>query len=169
MVNLEKHLRYLNTHEYNEAIKASELRIKNDFCMEIASITEFPGMSPHILTDLVDHTEIKGIVFRAFGAGDVSHDLHEAFEILKNNKIPVVVTTQAPNGNSNFQVNEPGQDLKRNDLAIPAFDMSIESQTIKLAWLLAQLKNKEINLPKLKELMTTDLRGEITVLKEQIL
>jgi len=42
------------------------------------------------------------------------------------------VTTQAASGVSSFQVNETGQYLKENDLAIPAFDMSIESMTTKL-------------------------------------
>jgi L-asparaginase len=49
-----------------------------------------------------------------------------------------VISTQAPNGNSNFQVNDPRRLLRENRLAIPAYDMSIEAQTTKLAWLLAK-------------------------------
>ena len=83
-------------------------------------------------------------------------------------EIPVVVTTQAPNGNSNMQVNEPGQLLIKNKLAIPAYDMSIESQTVKLAWLLAKKSKGEIDYKGVCQAMVTDIRGEINVMKELI-
>ncbi|KPA19469.1 asparaginase, partial [Candidatus Magnetomorum sp. HK-1] len=103
---------------------------------------------------------------RAFGAGDVSTNLHPAFEYLKDNEIPIIVTTQAPNGNSNFQVNEPGQKLREKELAIPAYDMSIESQTTKLAWLLAQKRDDNLTYADINREMIHDIRGEINVLKE---
>jgi L-asparaginase len=78
----------------------------------------------------------------------------------------LVVTTQALNGNSNFQVNESGKMLRDERLAIPAYDMSIESQTIKLAWLLAKKNNGEINFRQLCAEMVHDLRGEINVMWE---
>lgn len=71
------------------------------------------------------------------------------------------MTTQAPNGNSNFQVNEPGQWLRDNDMAIPAYDMSIEAQTTKLAWLLAKKGRGEISYKTLCEEMVRDVRGEV--------
>ena len=75
---------------------------------------------------------------KRFGAGDPSAHLFPAFRALKKKKIPIIVTTQAPSGVASFQVNETGQYLKEHDLAIPAHDMSIESMTTKLGWLLAQ-------------------------------
>jgi L-asparaginase len=87
-----------------------------------------------------------------------------AFEYLKKKKIPIVVTTQAPSGISNFQVNETGQYLREHDLAIPAYDMSIEAMTVKLAWLLAQkMKYEDI-----KQKMIEDMHGEITLEQELI-
>lgn len=166
--NLEKHLKYLQTDLYNPALSKDELNVKNDFDMKIASLTEFPGMSPDIIINLVEKSGIRGFVFRAFGAGDVSTHLHQAFEYLKNKEIPIIVTTQAPNGNSNFQVNKPGQHLRDKNLAIPAYDMGIEAQTTKLGWLLAQKAKGEISYKDLVEKMIIDIRGEITVLKEYI-
>ena len=165
--NLKNHNEYLATKLYNTALTSNDLIVENEFDMRIASLTEFPGMSKDIFRNLVDNNDIKGFVFRAFGAGDVSHNLHDSLDYLKEKEIPIIVTTQAPNGNSNFQVNEPGQHLKDNDLAIPAYDMSIESQTTKLAWLLAKKQKGKLNYEDIKREMINDYHGEINVLIEK--
>jgi len=126
------------------AIQSRVLSVKKDFnTNDIASFTEFPGMQVDLFKTLVEQNDIKAFIFRAFGAGDPSAHLFPAFEYLKEKQIPIVVTTQAPGGVSNFQVNETGQYLKEHDLAIPAYDMSIEAMTVKLACLLGQKLNYE--------------------------
>jgi L-asparaginase len=164
---LEKHIGYLSTGRYRTAKSAKELICENEFDMRIASLTEFPGMDESIFRTLVEQNEIKGFILRSFGAGDASERLIPAFEYLKNREIPIVITTQAPNGNSNFQVNEPGRKIKENELAIAAYDMSIESQTAKLAWLLAKKDKKDkkdnITYKQLCNSMIDDMRGEVNV------
>jgi len=160
---LKKHIGYLETGKHRRAKNANELICENEFDMRIASLTEFPGMDQKIFETLVEQNDIKGFILRAFGAGDASEKLIPALEYLKNKEIPIVITTQAPNGNSNFQVNEPGQKIKERDLAIPAYDMSIESQTTKLAWLLAKRRNREITYKQLCAEMTFDMHGEVNV------
>jgi len=160
---LKKHIEKLESGTYRRAKHANELRCENEFDMRIASLTEFPGMDGGIFETLVEQKDIKGFILRAFGAGDASEKLIPALEYLKRREIPIVITTQAPNGNSNFQVNEPGQKIAKDKLAIPAFDMSIESQTTKLAWLLAKRGKKEITYEKLCEEMTRDMHGEVNV------
>lgn len=164
--NLEKHLTYLRTSLYPEARKAADLRCENDFDMRIASLTEFPGMSSKFFASLVENNDVRGFILRAFGAGDPCSNHRSAFEYLKGKEIPLVVTTQAPNGNSNFQVNEPGKVLKDEKLAIPAYDMSIEAQTTKLAWLLAKKNKGLVNYDGIYEEMVRDIRGEINVMFE---
>jgi len=137
---------------------------KNSFNMDIASLTEFPGMSSEIFKVLVK-SGIKGIILRAFGAGDVSGTHKETLKFLKDSGIPLIVTTQAPNGNSNFQVNEPGKYLKDNQLAVPAYDMGIESITVKLAWLLAQ---EDLSYNEICDKMLQNMHGEINVIQEDI-
>lgn len=162
--NLSKHQSYLETAVYPEARNANTLRCDNEFDMRILSLTEFPGMSSCYLREFAERLEVRGVILRAFGAGDPCTRHLESFEILKRYGIPVVITTQAPNGNSNFQVNQPGKVLKDKGLAIPAHDMSIESMTVKLAWLLP--KKKELGYEKLCEEMVRDMRGEINVMWE---
>ena len=161
---LRKHVSYLSKVK-PLAIQSRILSVKKDFdTKSIASITEFPGMSPDIFKSLVENNGIRAFIFSAFGAGDPSAHLFPAFEYLKEKKIPVVVTTQAPDGNASFQVNETGKYLKDHDLAIPAYDMCIESMTTKLAWLLAQKCSYE----EIKHKMLENLHGEINIENELI-
>ena len=163
-LDLKKHLNYLSSRK-PLAIQSRMLNVKKNFDMNsIASITEFPGMSVNIFKLLVENDSIKAFVFRSFWAWDPSSHLFPAFKYLKNKKIPIIVTTQAPSWISNFQVNETGQYLRENDLAIPAHNMSIESMTVKMAWLLAQNKSYD----EIKTLMITDLHWEIDVESELI-
>lgn len=164
--NLAKHVSYLSTARWPIAKDSATLRCENEFDMRIASLTEFPGMSSDIFDTLVKRNDIQGFILRAFGAGDPCSRHVEAFEALKGLEIPVVVTTQAPNGNSNFQVNEPGEHLRKNELAIPAYDMSIEAQTTKLGWLLAKKQKGELTYKQLCDEMVHDMHGEINVLWE---
>lgn len=147
--NLTKHLFYLGigagVHGYAPALTANMLICEPQFDMRIASLTEFPGMNPGVFEALANHSDIQGFILRSYGAGDPSNTLRGAFEYLKVRQIPVVVTTQAPNGNANFQVNDPGRYLKDNELAIPSYDMSIESLSTKLAWLLSKKTGKAID------------------------
>jgi L-asparaginase len=159
---LDRHNAYLSKSK-PLAIQSRALSVKKDFeTSHIASLSEFPGMSPDIFRVLVEHADIQAFIFRAFGAGDASAHLFEGFEYLKEKRIPIVVTSQAPSGVASFQVNETGQYLRDNDLAIPAFDMSIESMTTKLGWLLAQ----KVSYENMKAKMLEDLHGEINIENE---
>jgi L-asparaginase len=161
---LNKYISYLSKVK-PLAIQSRVLSIKKDFdTAGIASLTEFPGMSKDIFKSLVENNGTKAFILRAFGAGDASLHLMEAFEYLKEKQIPIVVTSQAPNGVASFQVNESGKILKDKDLAIPAYDMSIESMTTKLAWLLAQ----KFTYEEIKHKMLEDLHGEINIENELI-
>lgn len=163
-VAMQNHIKYLSQKK-PLAIQSRILSVKKDFDMKgIASLTEFPGMSADIFQSLVENNGIKAFIFRSFGAGDPSAHLFPALKYLKKKKIPIVVTTQAPGGISNFQVNETGQYLQEHDLAIPAHDMSIESMTVKMGWLLAQNKKYE----DIKQIMVEDLHGEINIENELI-
>jgi L-asparaginase len=162
-VNLKKHLGYLHDqhNQYREARNADELVCDNKFDMRIASLTEFPGMSSEIFQALVERNDVRGFILRAFGAGDPCTNHQAVFEYLRGREIPIVVTTQAPNGNANMDVNDPGKWLKDRHLAIPAYDMSIESQTTKLAWLLAKKTKGDLTYLQLTKEMVRDMRGEL--------
>lgn len=165
-VNLDHHCKYHETPNYPVAKSKSKLIIKKGFEPRIVSLTEFPGMDPEILKFLHKNNSIQGFIIRAFGAGDLASSFVPVLEYLKDRDVPVVVTTQAPNGNATLQVNEPGQYLSKNNLVIPAYDMSHESQVTKLSWLLGNLVGLEGSFDNYRALMTEDIRGEISVMWE---
>jgi L-asparaginase len=161
--NLAKHRSYLSTGRFPTAYRQRDLVVDKDFDMSIMSLSEFPGMNAECFATLVEHNDVQGFILRAFGAGDPSASLRDGFEYLKNREIPIVVTSQAPNGNSSFEVNAAGKWLRDHEMAIPSFDMSIEAQTTKLAWLLAKKQTGEMTYRALCQEMVHDLRGEIRV------
>lgn len=170
--NVIRHLEYLSGTRPEASLTetgdhAHELSVVKEFDARVLSFTEFPGMNATTFESLSAHligeARLKGVVFRAFGAGDVSTNLHPAFAYLKEQEIPIVVTTQAPNGNSNFSVNQPGIDLAKKGLATPAYDMSIESMTTKLMWLLGQ----ELSYAEINRMLIDDLHGEVSKDKDR--
>ncbi|MEP0265238.1 asparaginase [Dokdonia sp.] len=156
-LHLAKHVSYLK--KSTSTISENKLIKNNCFDMHVVSLTEFPGMSSSVFKALVEENNTRGFILRSFGAGDVSNNLEKGLQYLKEKKIPIVITSQAPNAISNFQVNKPGLRLYKNKLAIPAWDMSIESQTVKLSWLLGQ----NYSYSEIMEEMIIDYRGEIHV------
>lgn len=159
---LSSHMEFLG----NLAKTKLELDIKKNFDTRVASLTEYPGMDSSIFKALIENSEsdIKGFILRATGAGDPNvadsdatfKNLREGFEYLRDKEIPIVVTTQAPDGIASMDINHPGM-LAYSLGAIPAKDMSMESMTVKLAWLLG----KKIPYDLMREQMTTPFRGEI--------
>jgi L-asparaginase len=165
--NLARHQGYLSK-ERPVAIRSSELVFNPKFQMAgIASYTEFPGLTSESLIAAAKAWKaggqpLQGVVFRSFGAGDVSKYRWPYLQYLKDREIPIVITTQAPNGKATLTVNKPGEHIEENALGIPAHDMSIESMTVKMGWLIAQGKT----YAEIRELMVKDLRGEINITRE---
>lgn len=63
--NLAKHRGYLSTNEYPTAYRKRELRLANTFDTNMASLTEFPGMSPDLFKTLVEQAGVRGFIRRS--------------------------------------------------------------------------------------------------------
>ncbi len=159
--SLNRHLSYLGI---KSKVK-NGLDMKNSFDNNIMSLTEFPGLKSEYIIKLAE-SGVKGFILRATGAGDPNvapasadyPNLREAFAYLQEHKIPIVVTTQAPDGVSSMGINEPGI-LAKELGAIPAWDMSMETMVTKLSWLIACGYSYE----EIQQLMITPFRGEIDI------
>lgn len=109
---------------------------KNGFNRQVASLTLFPDMNPQLFITLAD-SGVRGFIIRAFGGGDIPRKLFPALKYIQDKRIPIVATTQAPFGRATMNLNEIGLEALEFGV-IPALDMSIESMTTKMMWLLAQ-------------------------------
>jgi L-asparaginase len=156
---LERHNQFMEP----LARSKTELDVRPTFETDIVSLTEFPGLKSQVFRALVEGGA-KGIVYRAAGAGDPNvagsganfENLRDGFEYLREKEIPIVITTQAAEGVASMDVNDPGK-IAFELGAIPAWDMSLEAMTIKLAWLLG----KGFPYREMKTLMLHSHRGEI--------
>jgi len=132
-----------------------KFQAKPGFESNLAVITMEPGISKGIFDSLLKGG-VHGFVLRAFGAGDMPHWLIPFLDEAHQRKIPIVVTTQCPNGVTRMNLNLVGKHALDTGV-IQAFDMSMESMTTKLHWLLAHKTPYE----KVKQLMETDMCGEV--------
>ncbi|MFX1246176.1 MAG: Glu-tRNA(Gln) amidotransferase GatDE subunit D, partial [Promethearchaeota archaeon] len=98
----------------------------------------------------------KGIVFAGTGLGHVSSNLISVIEEVIDNGMIIAMTTQCLHGYTNLSVYESGRRLM-NAGVIPLFNMLPETAYIKLSYLLGNYQRSI----KIKELLTTNLKGEI--------
>ena len=148
---------------------SSELKVINKFEDKIVVLTEFPGLRSDVIIELAK-SGIKGFVLRSYGSGvpNVGREdatfpsLRPAFKYLQEQKIPLVITSQAHTGVACMNIYEPSF-LARELGAIPARDTTIEAAVAKLSWLLGQGKN----YTQVSNLMQKNMRGGMMEVKCQ--
>ncbi len=138
-------------------------KAKNGFEDNIACFTCIPGLRNEHLIALIEGG-IKGIILRAFGSGDVPHELLPALRRAREKKIPVVITTQCPGGATVMGLNDPGLQALRQGKVIQAFDMCMEAMSTKLMWLLKQ----GIPYEELRDNMQKSLCGEVSTKRVKV-
>jgi L-asparaginase len=121
----------------------------------VICLTSIPGLQSDIITHLID-MDMKGIIIRAYGSGDIPYSFLPSLNYAKEKHIPVLITTQCPGGATVMGVNDVG--LKALDAgAIQAFDMCMEAMSTKLMWLLGQ----KAPYSDIKRLMEQNMVGEV--------
>jgi L-asparaginase len=129
---------------------------KNGFDPNIISLTCIPGLEVNYLHSLID-TGTKGVVLRGFGSGDIPYSYLPFIDYAREKKVPVIVTTQC-RGSTVLGLNDPGLKALQAGV-IQAFDMSMESMSTKLMWMLRQ----NIDYAKFKETFHHNMSGEINI------
>lgn len=113
----------------------------------------FPGMRPEVFESVI--MKSKGVVLAGTGLGHVTEEMVPLIRKATEAGIPVVMTTQCLEGTVNLNVYDTGREILAAG-AIPAGDMLPETAYVKLMWLLANRKDRDI-----QELMITPIAGEI--------
>jgi len=143
--------------------KRSDEKVIADIKFEpkVALLKAYPGSEPEILEFLVKKG-YKGFVVEGTGMGHVPTFADKSWiptikKIIKDG-IPVVIAPQTIYGRINTDVYTNLRILYHDAKAIPAEDMLSEVAYVKLGWVLAHTKD----LDKIRELMLTNMAGEIT-------
>lgn len=137
------------------------VKVKADTRMEpnVGLLHFYPGMRVETVGRFAEG--LRGLVIAGTGLGHVSKDLVKGLKAMTSKGMPIVMTTQCLEGRVNLNVYDTGRDLLSAGI-IPGEDMLPETALVKLMHVLGQTDEPD----KVRNMMTTDLRGEISQRRE---
>ncbi|MBT4134845.1 Glu-tRNA(Gln) amidotransferase subunit GatD [Candidatus Woesearchaeota archaeon] len=135
---------------------AGEVNVQSQFEEKVALIKYHPGLSPKIL-DFYVKEGYRGVIIEGTGLGHVSANTWLKSITAATKKMFVGMTSQANYGKVDPYVYSTGRDLFNHGVVYLG-DMLAETAIVKLSWVLGQEKDKD----KVRDLMTTNLRGELS-------
>jgi L-asparaginase/Glu-tRNA(Gln) amidotransferase subunit D len=121
----------------------------------------FDDASIKAIIDAARQTHLKGLILQLYGTGNlpsIKDDFVQCLRDATDAGIVVVATTQCQSGSVILGHYATGQKLIGAGV-VSGSDMSIEATTTKLAYLLGR---QDLSIDEVRDLMTVDLRGEMT-------
>ncbi len=144
--------------DYRKKDKKRRVKIKEHFEENVEMVKIYPGMDPDIFKKQLEKTE--GVIVEGTGLGHLPTNNKKIMEALKkyNEEENIAfMASQCLNGRVNMNIYETGIDLQSTGVIGNLNDMLPETAYVKLAWLLGNYNKEEA-----KDLMTENMRGEIT-------
>ncbi len=126
----------------------------------IANFWLFPGFSTAILAALLQQP-LQALILETYGTGNAPNNNPEFLNLLQqasNKGIIIVNCTQCMHGTIEMHEYATGNSLLHTGI-ISGYDMTRETIYCKLLYLLSQ----NISVAEMKQLMLTNLRGELTI------
>jgi L-asparaginase len=149
------------------------LRPKNDLPMRphylmnpyVVIFTLFPGMQEDIVSGILNAKSLKAVVFKTFGSGNAPQKewLIKRIKEAVAKGIIVVNITQCLIGSVEMGKYKTGRQLLSTGV-ISGYDITPESALTKLMFLLGHGYSND----KIRELMNTDIAGEITLFNKAL-
>jgi len=151
----------LKIHFRNEKVlkPKGEMKYHSKLSNEVVVLTLFPGITGNLVRNMLKEN-VKGVIIQAFGEGNAPENEDFINSLIEANKkgIILVDTTQCGNGNVNMDSYAAGSGLKKAGV-INGRDMTVSAAFTKLSSLIGRgLSNKKI-----KELMSKNIAGEMTI------
>jgi L-asparaginase len=151
------HLKF-NINDIRQPVDAP-FAVHRDLVSDVAVLKLYPGISPKVVETILG-ADVRGIVMETFGAGNTTTDKWFT-DLLKNaiNSGKVILDiSQCKVGTVELGRYETSKELKDMGVA-NGYDMTYEAAITKMMYLLGQYREPLM----IKELLETDLRGELTV------
>lgn len=157
-INIEE-----NEHLFRAPPRGS-FRINTSMDTRMIALRLVPGFDDASIKAIIDaarETHLKGLILQLYGTGNlpsVKDDFVTCLKGATDAGIVVVATTQCQSGSVILGHYATGQKLIGAGV-VSASDMTIEATTTKLAYLLGR---QDLSIDEVRDLMTVDLRGEMT-------
>lgn len=142
--------------DYSRATREGKVTVDRKFEPRVALLKVTPGMPSSAIDGLLRAGK-RGIVLEGTGLGHAPGSLFPGIKRAIAKGVPVVMTSQCLWGRVDMKVYSTGRDLLQMGV-IPGEDMLPEVAWVKLMWVLGRAKN----LREVRELMASNLAGEIT-------
>jgi L-asparaginase len=125
----------------------------------VAVLKLYPGISPKVVETILK-ADVRGVVMETFGAGNTTDEqwfTNMLKDAIDSGKV-ILDISQCKVGTVELGRYETSKQLK--DIGVAnGYDMTFESAVTKMMYLLGQIEDPKL----VKELLETDLRGELTV------
>ncbi|MCP4553605.1 MAG: type I asparaginase [Bacteroidetes bacterium] len=139
---------------------SKKLKVHKELDYNVAILKLFPGISQHIVSSTLNTSNLKAVILESFGSGNAPTDkwfIKQLENAIKRN-ILIFNVTQCKEGSVEIGKYETSVDLGKIGV-IGGFDITTETAIAKLMYLLGAKHNSG----QMKKLLTTSLRGEITI------
>jgi L-asparaginase len=135
------------------------LKVHKDLVSDVAVLKLYPGISPKVVETILG-ADVRGIVMETFGAGNTTTDkwFTDMLKHAINSGKVILDISQCKVGTVELGRYETSKELKDMGVA-NGYDMTYEAAITKMMYLLGQYEEPLI----IKEMLETDLRGELTV------
>jgi L-asparaginase len=152
------HLRF-SQNDIRHPKENSQLIVHKNLVNDVAVLKLYPGISPKVVEAILK-ADVRGIVMETFGAGNTTTDqwFIDMIKTAINSGKVILDISQCKVGTVELGRYDTSRQLKEIGVA-NGYDMTYESAVTKMMFLLGQNRDPLI----VKQLLETDLRGEITV------
>jgi len=127
----------------------------------VAVLKLFPGITPPLVESILHTRNLRGVVLETFGSGNApSYEwLYKQLRDAVDRNIIIVNKTQCNTGKVDMGQYEVSQNLMKAGV-LSGYDITTEALLTKMMLLLGEYPN---DIEKVKQLLQTSLRGEMTI------
>ncbi|MFA5405965.1 MAG: Glu-tRNA(Gln) amidotransferase subunit GatD [Candidatus Nanoarchaeia archaeon] len=155
--------------DFSRRDQSKRIKLLNGFDDRVALVKFFPGMKSELISSLkcrglvIEGTGLGHIPMKSYGDAWTAKNL-KVFKAIKDFKGIIFMTSQTIDGRVNMNVYETGRDLLSLGVLGNLQNLLPETAYVKMVWALGNSKT----LKEAKELMSTNINGELTERSEII-